>query len=129
MHGGSRDRHFVREIRRTWFWGFFLPALALGAAGHSRGASLLLLVCYPLQFLRIYRSIRRRGVGGVPGAAYAASCIISKFAEVAGAWKSKIKEPRGPPMTPSNHRKTRFRAAPSSAFHRCLPEPSRPDWP
>jgi len=104
MHGGSRDRHFVREIRRTWFWGFFLPALALGAAWHSRGASLLLLVCYPLQFLRIYRSIRRRGVGGVPGAAYAASCIMSKFAEVAGAWKFKMKELRGAPMQLIEHR-------------------------
>src|SRR2546423_1391442 len=103
MHGGSRDRHFVREIRRTWFWGFFLPALALGAAWHSRGASLLLLVCYPLQFLRIYRSIRRRGVGGVPGAAYAASCIISKFAEAAGAWAVKMKELPGAPVQPIGH--------------------------
>jgi GT2 family glycosyltransferase len=104
MHGGSRDRHFLREIRRTWLWGFFVPALAVVAAWPSRGASLLLLVCYPLQFVRIYRKMHARGLGGVPGAAYAASCVISKFAEVAGAWKFKVKELRGAPMQLMEHR-------------------------
>jgi GT2 family glycosyltransferase len=104
MHGGSRDRHFVREVRRTWLWGLFVPFLALAAAWPSRGASLLLLLCYPLQFVRIYRKMRARGVCGVPGAAYAASCIISKFAEVAGAWKFKVKHLRGARMQLIEHR-------------------------
>ena len=103
-HGGSRDRHFVREVRRIWSWGFFLPVLALAAAWSSRGASLLLLVLYPLQFLRIYRKLRHRDVGGVPRAAYAAFCIVSKFAEVAGAWKFKVKEFRRTPMQLIEHR-------------------------
>jgi GT2 family glycosyltransferase len=104
MHGRSPDRHFVREVQRSWLWGFFLPALALAAAWPTRGASLLLLACYPLQFARIYRSMRLRGVGAVSGAAYASSCIVSKFAEVAGAWKFKMKERRGTPMQLIEHR-------------------------
>ena len=104
MHGRSGERHFVREVRRSWLWGFFLPALALAAAWPSRGASLLLLVGYPLQFARIYRAMRLRGVGGIPGIAYASSCIVSKFAEVAGAWKFKLKELRGTPTQLIEHR-------------------------
>jgi GT2 family glycosyltransferase len=104
MHGRSRDRHFVRETRRSWFWGFLLPALILAGAWPSGGGSLLLLLCYPVQMARIYRRTRMRGVADLPSAAYALSCIASKFAEVVGAWKFKMKELRGAPMQLIEHR-------------------------
>ena len=104
MHGRSRDRHFVREARRTWVWGFLLPALTLAAAWPSGGASLLLFLCYPAQIVRVYRRVRRRGVASLPSAAYALSCIVSKFAEVAGAWRFKMKELRSAPLQLIEHR-------------------------
>jgi cellulose synthase/poly-beta-1,6-N-acetylglucosamine synthase-like glycosyltransferase len=104
MHGRSRDRHYVREVRRIWTWGFFLPMLILVAAWPSRGASFLLLLCYPVQVARVYRKMLARGVSGISAAAYALSCVISKFAEVAGAWKFKVKEFRATPMQLIEHR-------------------------
>jgi GT2 family glycosyltransferase len=94
MHGRSRERHFVREARRAWLWGLLVPAIAFAAAWSTGGASLLLLLCYPAQFIRNYRKARARGVADLPAAAYALSCVAGKFAEVAGAWKFKVKELR-----------------------------------
>jgi GT2 family glycosyltransferase len=104
MHGRSPDRHFVRQTRRSWLWGFFLPLGALAAAWPSNGASLLLLLLYPAQVARVFRTSRARGVAAWPAAAYAVSCMACKFAEVVGACKFKMKELRGTPMQLIEHR-------------------------
>lgn len=53
----TRDRpHWRSEVRRIWLWGAILPAMALfGAFLHP--AFLLLLHAYPLQVMRLRRSL------------------------------------------------------------------------
>jgi GT2 family glycosyltransferase len=104
LHGSSPQRFFVQEIRRAWAWGFLVPLLALGAAWPSRGLSLLLLLLYPAQFCWTYRQARRRPLSRAYAAAYAASGVASKFAEVYGIWKFGIRQLRGAPMQLIEHR-------------------------
>jgi len=104
LHGNSPERHFVRETRRVWTWGFAIPAAALSAAWPSRGISLFLLVLYAAQFWWTYRQLRRRPLARKPAAAYAASCVLTKFAEVYGLWKFGIRQIRGAPMRLIEHR-------------------------
>jgi len=61
MHGRGADRHWVRETRSAWFWGFTVWFLALAAAPWTYGGSVLLLMGYPVLFFRIYQSARQRG--------------------------------------------------------------------
>jgi cellulose synthase/poly-beta-1,6-N-acetylglucosamine synthase-like glycosyltransferase len=104
LHGSSPQRHFVRETRRAWGWGFLIPLVAMSAAWPSRGLSLLLLLCYPAQFFSVYRQARRRPLPAGYAAAYAASCMLSKFGEVYGIWKFGIRQLRGAPMQLIEHR-------------------------
>jgi GT2 family glycosyltransferase len=83
MHGGSRDRHFVRETLRICLWGFLLPALILLTVLPTYGLSLLLGLIYPLQVARIYWRTRRRAQPG-PALVWAVSCVASKFPEFVG---------------------------------------------
>jgi len=53
MHGKKSQRHWVREVRRNWFWGLSFPVLLVMAAVWEPMA--LLLLIYPVQILRIYR--------------------------------------------------------------------------
>src|SRR5258708_36260034 len=88
MHGASSERHFAHETASAWFWAFLLPLAAVGAAWPSNGLSLLLLLLlYGGQFSRIYVRSRRRGLSRMDAAAYAAACLISKFAEFVGLLK------------------------------------------
>ncbi|MDP8964232.1 MAG: glycosyltransferase, partial [Cyanobacteriota bacterium] len=48
LHGREPERHWVKESRSIWFWGLFVPLLALGMAWPTKGLSLLLLIGYPL---------------------------------------------------------------------------------
>src|SRR5262249_11645241 len=104
LHGGSPERHYVRETRRAWAWGFLIPTLAMCAAWPSGGVSLLLLLLYPAQLWRIYRQARHRPLAPAHAAAYAVSCVISKFAEVYGVWKFGIRQLRGGPMQLIEHK-------------------------
>lgn len=53
MHGKTPQQHWVREVRRNWFWGLSFPVLLLMAALWAPMAWLLLI--YPTQAFRIYR--------------------------------------------------------------------------
>jgi GT2 family glycosyltransferase len=104
MHGSSPQRHWVRETRRAWALGFFLPLLAFATAWHSHGLSLLLLLLYPAQFFWVYRRARKRPLSPTYAAAYALSAVASKFGEVYGIWKFGIRHLRGGPMQLIEHR-------------------------
>lgn len=52
LHGGSPERHYVREARRAWLWGVALPPAILAASLFHPPVAGLALV-YPLQVLRI----------------------------------------------------------------------------
>lgn len=85
LHGGEPERHWVKETRSIWLWGLFIPVLALGMAWLTHGLSLLLLLGYPLQFIRTFRYLRRQNLSRKNAALYALSCIVGKFAQLVGA--------------------------------------------
>ena len=61
IHGAPPERHWVRESRRAVGWGLVLPLVALVAAPVTGGGSLLLLLLYPLNVIRIAWRLRRDG--------------------------------------------------------------------
>lgn len=87
LHGGEPERHWVKETRSIWLWGLFIPLLAISGAWNTHGLSLLLLLGYPLQFARIFISLRRQNISSKNATFYALSCVVGKFAQVEGALK------------------------------------------
>lgn len=61
LHGASPQRHWVRESRRVVVWGLLLPLTAFAAAPFTASLSLLLLLAYPLNVIRIARRLRKEG--------------------------------------------------------------------
>lgn len=108
-HGAGPERHWVRETRRTVFWGAALPALAVGGVVPSLGLSLSLLAAYPVSFVRTFAHTTRRGRSSREAALYAAFVQLGRFSEAGGvvqyhrdAWlgrKSGIIEYKGAPAT------------------------------
>lgn len=87
LHGAPPERHWVREIRRIWFWGLALPlSIGLAVIGLGMWGALLALV-YPLQWLRLtWRS------GSARASAY---MLLGKFAEAWGVMKFHLSRWRG----------------------------------
>ena len=54
LHGKTPEKHWVKESKSIWFWGFILPFYALSMAWVTQGWSLLLLTGYPVLVYRIY---------------------------------------------------------------------------
>lgn len=84
MHGRPPERHWVRESRRALVLGGILPAVALGGALPTLGASTLLLLGYPISAARAYASTRQRGRAADEAALYAIFCTLGKLPEFQG---------------------------------------------
>lgn len=84
LHGRSSESHWRRESWSIWFWGFYLPLLALGLAWPTHGFSLLLLTGYPVMVSRIFLKLRSQSICSENAALYAFSCVLGKFAQVGG---------------------------------------------
>jgi GT2 family glycosyltransferase len=85
LHGGSSDRHWVRESLRGVLWAGILPLVSIGAVGITRRWSLLLLAAYPLWTARIALQRRRERGDSVRDAwIYAAFCMLGKFPQLLG---------------------------------------------
>ena len=87
LHGSSPERFWIREARRAWFWGVWIPAsigLAMLLAGAPAG---LLAAIYPLQWVRL---LARNG-----SARESTFMILGKFAEAQGAVKFHLSRLRG----------------------------------
>jgi len=82
IHGAPPERHWVRESRRSWIWGFFIPVLGVlsALAGHFT-VSIAVLIVFVLQWLRLF--INGRGDRRLRLAS-ATFLIIGKLAEVTG---------------------------------------------
>jgi len=52
MHGNTPERHCIRETRRIWLWGFFIPIVTL-LGGIVYPLFFLFLLIYPLQIIRL----------------------------------------------------------------------------
>jgi hypothetical protein len=61
LHGAPPERMWVRESRGIVAWGLILPTLAVAAAPFTDCFSLLLLLAYPLNAVRIARRLRSDG--------------------------------------------------------------------
>ncbi len=83
MHGHGTG-HWRRASWSIWFWGFYLPLLALGLAWLSHGLTLLLFVGYPVLASRIFLKQRRQNICTQHAALYALSCVVGKFAQIGG---------------------------------------------
>jgi hypothetical protein len=111
LHRGEPLQLWRRETRSNWFWGLLVPFLALAPAWWTYGLSLLLLLGYPVLFLRIYRGRRRRGDDGRTARAYAFFCVLGKFPQLVGqlryhgnrllARQSKLIEHKHAPTPPA----------------------------
>jgi GT2 family glycosyltransferase len=82
IHGASPERHWVRESRRSWIWGFFAPALGvLSALAGSFKFSITVVLIFVFQWGRLF--IRLPGNRRLRLAS-ATFSIIGKFAEFTG---------------------------------------------
>lgn len=86
LHGQPPERHWVKESRSIWLWGFLVPLLAVSLAWWTFGLSLLLLGVYPLQLYRIYRSQAEKAQSRRDAALYALSCVLGKFPQ----WQGQV---------------------------------------
>lgn len=84
LHGRGPERHYIRETLRALVWGFALPLTILLLALVDRGF-LVLLLLYPLQFLRLSRRMGPQAAG---------LSMLGKFAEANGAlryWLNRLR--------------------------------------
>ncbi len=90
---GRNERHFSREVRSIWIWGFIVPILAVGLYWWTDGWSLLLLLAYPALILKVFRYGLGRGWSKGDSALYAFFAVLSKFPGVLGMlrfWLRKL---------------------------------------
>ncbi len=93
--GASRDRAKRRRIASNVAWGLIMPGAALACAAVSivwpwaLAGVATVLVLYVLLWLRIARTMRRRGRPRADARLYATFCLLAKWAHLAGhvrAW-------------------------------------------
>lgn len=85
LHGRSKERHWVRESLRCWFWTVFLPLLAVTTVLPTRGLSILLaLIAYIVLLYRVYRMVRNRGSEPQDATFYALFCLLEKYPKLLG---------------------------------------------
>jgi GT2 family glycosyltransferase len=98
-YGRTPERHFVRQMRSTIFWGLLLPLIVVGLAWPTYGASLVLLCGYLVLFWRSERFFRiGRGWRAADARLYAAFCVMAKFPHVAGMVKYWSRRIQGKPV-------------------------------
>lgn len=92
IHGDSKHRHWVDEVRSNWIWGMSFPVFLI--LGLIWPITLLLLFVYPLQSIRIYaraclhRSVQDRKV-------FAIFCVIAKLPLMLGQIKFHLNQMTG----------------------------------
>ncbi|MBE9041736.1 glycosyltransferase family 2 protein [Oscillatoriales cyanobacterium LEGE 11467] len=87
VHGKSPERHWVKETKSIWLWGFCIPFLALVMAWPTKGLSLFLLVGYPLLAYRVTRYLQTTGKPKDEATLYGIFCTIGKFPNFLGQLK------------------------------------------
>ncbi len=90
-HGG----YFRRERLRAWIWGLVLPVLAIAGAFLTKGASLLLLLLYPLSLVRTRQGLIGKGETPARATLGAAFLTLAKFPNLLGIVKYRWKKITG----------------------------------
>jgi GT2 family glycosyltransferase len=81
MH--PKEGMWRRESFSIFLWGLIVPTIAFAAAYLTYGASLLLLLAYPLLMLKVFLAQRRK-IGSRYAVPYAAACVVAKFPQALG---------------------------------------------
>jgi hypothetical protein len=89
-HGAPPERHCARDVRSVVFWGLLVPILAIGPAWPTAGASLALLLAYPLLFWRVARRRHARRSSRSDAALYALGCVAGKFPQALGLVRHRL---------------------------------------
>ncbi|MBB4153024.1 GT2 family glycosyltransferase [Sphingomonas jinjuensis] len=84
LHGRSRVADCRRELASTLVWGAAIPAISLGLAIPTHGASLLLLGLYGVIGYRMYRGALRAGRPSSLALRVAGFGLLTKFANMQG---------------------------------------------
>jgi GT2 family glycosyltransferase len=99
MHGRSQGKYCVRHVLSALFWAVALPllilALALALPWPFRGLSLLLLLAYPIQILRIFWRHRRRGMEPDLAWHYGWTCTLARFPHALGLFRFGVESLKG----------------------------------
>jgi GT2 family glycosyltransferase len=91
LQGHTPERHRVRRTRSNWLWGLLIPLLAIAPAWPTRGWCLLLLLAYPIQWLRIRAAFRRDRPQNRPNAStYATYVLVGKFPQMLGQLRYRL---------------------------------------
>jgi hypothetical protein len=93
IHGARPERHWVHPLRSIIFWGMALPTAILLLAWPTRGASLLLVLAYPLQIIRVALRSHATGMPWRDSWLYSAACVLGRFPHAVGAlryWHSRL---------------------------------------
>lgn len=106
LHGQSADRHFVRECSSILLWGLTVPLAALALALPTHGLSLILLVGFPLQVVRIYYGGRKRRWPPGDAMLYALFTVLIKFPALLGLLEYYWKRSRGYALTIIEYKKS-----------------------
>lgn len=91
--GAMYPAYFAAERRRAVAWALMLPIAALGLAPFTGGLWLLVLLLYPLSFIRTRLNLRKQGVRSDDATLYAAFLTLSKFPNFIGMvdfWRRRI---------------------------------------
>jgi GT2 family glycosyltransferase len=97
LHGAPPERHYVAETRRALLWGAALPAATLLLAALVHPACLVLVLAYPMQWLRL--TWRERGAGrtGRLAVERALFLVLARFPEAQGVltyWLNRLRRRR-----------------------------------
>lgn len=92
LHGAPPERHFLKQARSAWLWGFGLPVFLLLATAAFGRVALIGFAVYPVQVLRLFT--RTSGDLHTRGAR-ALFLVIGKFAEAAGLFKAMVHRASG----------------------------------
>lgn len=87
LHGAPPERKFVKEIRRIWLWGVFVPLGAIALAPSTLGLSLLAFGRYPLTALRTILGTHKCGFFWDESIPWGISCGVSVLPEAFGMIK------------------------------------------
>ena len=95
LHGAGPEEYFVRDRRKIWIWGFFLPLVSLAAVPFTHGLSLVvLLLLYALQCIHIRRGVRVRSWTAFDAWTYAAFTVLSRLPGIVGVLEFHLRRGR-----------------------------------
>lgn len=82
LHGAAPEYHWVAESKRAWIWGVIIPGLSVAIFFISWKLSLLILLAYPVQIVKLTLKSNPRGSWQV-----SFFLVLGKFAELVGQLK------------------------------------------